>query len=591
MRKLLVPAWGAVGLRGCCLLLACAPWLAHAQVTATLSPSNLAFGNVTVTTDSVARNVTIANSSASLAFNVTALSIGSRYREVAGGSCGPRPFALAAGASCSVAVVFNPDSLGSFPGSFSVTTSPAAAFTPASVGLGGVGVPVLATLAPSTLAYGNVEIGATSAAQTATIANADPAATLTVSSISLSSRYFEVAGGSCPPRPFALAPNASCTVRVVFAPNSQGSFPGSLSVTTTPSSTFTPSSITIGGVGVPVPATLAPTTLAYGNVSIGTTSVAQTVTVANASTMSAPLTINTITISSRYSETSGGTCPARPFDLDAGESCTVRIVFNPDSQGSFPASFSVSTTPNSSFNPASVTIGGVGAPLPATLSPANLAFGNATVNTTTAPRLVTIANADPQGSFTVSAISLSSRYRIVDGGTCLLTPFALSAGASCTLAVVFEPNSLGSFPAFLSISTAPATSVTPSSVTIAGTGTPVPALFEPASLAFGNVVVGDLSPPRSVSLANADPAASLTVSSVSLSSRYSVVGGSCGNVPFVLDAGASCDLVIRFSPNSLGSFPAFLSVGTTPSSTFAPAQVSISGTGAVAALFSDGFEP
>jgi hypothetical protein len=564
---------------------------AGAQVTASLSPATLAFGNVTVTTDSAAQFVTLTNTSVAAGFTVNSLSPEFRYRDVAGGTCQARPFVLAANTSCTIAIVFNPNSLGSFPASLTVSTTPSATFTPTSVTLGGTGVAVPVSLSPATLSFGSIEVGATSAAQLVTVRNDDAAAMLTVNSVSVGFRYAVAAGGSCGTTPFSLAPGQQCTIALTFAPNSTGSFPAAFSISTTPSSSPTPASVTLGGVGAAIPATLSPANIAFGNVSIGTTSAPRLFTIANASTMSASTTINSVSLGFRYSQVAGGTCAATPFTLAAGESCSIAVVFSPNSAGNFTASASANATPTTTFAPVSIGLSGTGTALPATLAPANLAFGNVTVGTTSASRTVTIANADPIGSFSVTSISPAFRYTIAPTGSCGDPPFELGPGASCTVDVRFSPNSLGNFTGALSFQTSPATSLTPASVGLGGTGTPVPVLYEPATLAFGPVLVGASSAPRAFAIANADPAASLTVTAASLGFRYRLVpGGSCGEIPFTLAAGASCELHVVFEPNTLGNFAGFVTLTTTPASDFEPAQVTLGGSGAGAELFRDGFE-
>lgn len=183
----------------------------HAQ-TGSLAPATINFGNQTITTTSAARDVTIANVHPSAPFQVTAMSSSNPARfPLVGGSCGPLPFTLAAGASCTVAIAFAPDAIATWSAGFSVSgTTPATVFTPSQVSLAGNGTPVPAVFDPGALVFPTTPMGTTSASQEITIGNADMHASLTISSYLVAdpARFLVVAGGSCPPRRSILRPAA-----------------------------------------------------------------------------------------------------------------------------------------------------------------------------------------------------------------------------------------------------------------------------------------------------------------------------------------------------------------------------------------------
>lgn len=85
---------------------------------------------------------------------------------------------------------------------------------------------ITATVTPSSLTFASQVVGSSSAAQTVTLTNKSAVA---LSSLALSaSSQFQLAGNTCPA---SLAPGASCTTGVVFAPTQTGPQAGSLSVT------------------------------------------------------------------------------------------------------------------------------------------------------------------------------------------------------------------------------------------------------------------------------------------------------------------------------------------------------------------------
>ncbi|HET9173126.1 MAG TPA: discoidin domain-containing protein [Actinospica sp.] len=98
------------------------------------------------------------------------------------------------------------------------------------------------TASPSSLSFGNENVGSTSAAQSVTVSN--PGATAaSVSSVSASGAFSETntCGGS-------IAAGASCTVSVRFAPTAAGSASGTLSVAS--SAPSSPLSVALSGTGV-----------------------------------------------------------------------------------------------------------------------------------------------------------------------------------------------------------------------------------------------------------------------------------------------------------------------------------------------------
>ncbi|MCC6559599.1 MAG: hypothetical protein IT372_42320 [Polyangiaceae bacterium] len=88
--------------------------------------------------------------------------------------------------------------------------------------------------------------------------------------------------------------------------------------------------------------------------------------------------------------------------------------------------------------------------------------------------------------------------------------------------------------------------------------------FNPASLAFGDKMVGD-SETRSVTITNSGPG-SASISPSASGTGYTVVGtyGGDGNAvtpPVTLAANAAVTVKVKFSPPSVGSFPGTLSAG------------------------------
>ena len=104
----------------------------------------------------------------------------------------------------------------------------------------------VATLSTTTLGFGAVDTGATSAVQTVTLSNTG-AATLQLSAISVSSSEFTRVGGSCTATT-ALAVSASCTMNLNFTPANVGVRFATLTVNHNAS--VTTSTVSLAGTGV-----------------------------------------------------------------------------------------------------------------------------------------------------------------------------------------------------------------------------------------------------------------------------------------------------------------------------------------------------
>ena len=132
---------------------------------------------------------------------------------------------MAAGANCTISVTFKPTASGTRNAALSVTDNATA--SPQQVPLSGTGT--TAKLSPTSLSFGSVTVGTTTAAKTVTLANVGTA-TLTITGIAITGTnagdfaQTHTCGSS-------LAAGASCTINVTFKPTASGSRSAALSVT------------------------------------------------------------------------------------------------------------------------------------------------------------------------------------------------------------------------------------------------------------------------------------------------------------------------------------------------------------------------
>jgi Bacterial Ig-like domain (group 2)/Abnormal spindle-like microcephaly-assoc'd, ASPM-SPD-2-Hydin len=141
-------------------------------------------------------------------------------------------------ASCSISVTFHPSALGTRTGVLTAKTTGGTA----TANLSGTGV-APATVSPTTLSFGNVNVGSASAAQVVTLTNA-MSETLTVKSVTTTGDYSQT--NNCG----SLASGGSCTVNVIFKPTTSGNRTGTLSVTD--NALNSPQTAALTGAGVTV---------------------------------------------------------------------------------------------------------------------------------------------------------------------------------------------------------------------------------------------------------------------------------------------------------------------------------------------------
>ena len=442
---------------------------------ATLSPASLTF-SATVTATSAAQSVTFSNPTAT-AIAINSLSLGSRFSAVAGGSCGVAPFSLAAGSSCTQRIVFSSSIVGSFSGTLSPSTTPAAAFTPSSVSLSGTASAAALNITPASMSF-NATVTATSPAQALTLSNTSDVP-ISITSLVPSTRFLLVAGGTCSAAPIALGAGQSCTQLIAFTSPNVGSIGGLISITTVPSTLQSPTTVPFTGTATPATFSVSPASLSF-NATVTATSTAQALTLSNTSDV--PISITSLVPSTRFLLVAGGTCSAAPIQLGAGQSCTQLIAFSSQNIGNnFSGVVSISALPSSTQTPGQISLLGSATALPALLEPAQMDFSAVFVSASSAPQLLAIGNVDSSATLVVSGIQFSStRFARVVGGSCPAgLPVMLPPSGMCTIALVYSPLQIGPMTASVQFLTTPSgiAQFVPATVSLSGIGIPEPPLF------------------------------------------------------------------------------------------------------------------
>jgi hypothetical protein len=212
---------------------------------ASLSPASVIFGNVYLWLAAV-RTVTLTNvGNAPMSVGKVLVSGGNDPDDFIPISLCPST--LAAGKSCQIVVTFTADSDYYSPtGVLSVVDN--AYNSPQTVPLSGTVINPLASLSTTSLSFGTVSVGTSSAAKAVTLKNTGTTA-LTIASIAIAGTnpgdFAEV--NNCPPSPASLTAGASCTINVTFKPTAKGS--RSASVVITDNALNSPQVISLSGTG------------------------------------------------------------------------------------------------------------------------------------------------------------------------------------------------------------------------------------------------------------------------------------------------------------------------------------------------------
>ncbi len=211
----------------------------------TVSSSSLTFSVVGLGAKSVMQTLSVTNTGTTTV-SFTSLTLTGDFTQT-NNTC---VSTLAAGATCSVGIVFVPAATGARTGT-AVIKSSAAAQT---ISLSGTGGTSVSNLSGSSLSFGPVTIGTTSSVQSITLTSPGTAP-LAISGFSVTGDFLPVSDtcGSL------VAINTTCTISINFTPSALGSRTGSVLITSNGSAS--PQTISLSGTGI-APVTYAGSPLA-----------------------------------------------------------------------------------------------------------------------------------------------------------------------------------------------------------------------------------------------------------------------------------------------------------------------------------------
>jgi Abnormal spindle-like microcephaly-assoc'd, ASPM-SPD-2-Hydin/Glycosyl hydrolases family 39 len=211
---------------------------AFAAVSA--SPTTVSWAYVPVGNTGGQKVVTLTNS------NTTAITISSIALtntadfKISSKTCGT---SLLASSSCTVNVAFAPTTTGTRTATLNFNDTGAG--SPQTVALSGLGT-VGASVSPTSLAFGSINVGSSSAARSTTLKNVSAAAISNIQTVisGTNSADFTISSNTCGA---SLAVNATCSVSVVFKPSAAGT--RSATLTFTDSASNSPQAVPLSGSG------------------------------------------------------------------------------------------------------------------------------------------------------------------------------------------------------------------------------------------------------------------------------------------------------------------------------------------------------
>jgi hypothetical protein len=524
-------------------------WTSGTQLTtASAQPDSLTFASQTVGTASSAQTIRLTNNGG-IALAISSISASTNFGET--DNC--VNVVLNSGTSCAIQVTFTPGQSGSIAGQLTINANISGGEI--SIPLTGTGLSTgLVTALPAVLNFGQVPVAATSSALAVTVENAS-SSTVSLTNVTVTVP-FAIASNSCGS---SLPAHSDCAISVTFTPTQEGAVTGSLVLYDGAGT----QAVALNGTGASAASdVLFPLSLTFPPVATGEQSNAQIATLTNNGDL--PLNSIGVTVSAGYQQSN--TCGT---SLSGHASCTISVLFAPNSIGSISGNLQVSDA----IRTQNITLAGTGLLAPTIgVNPTHLTFSTEPVGKTDSPLTLTIINTGGAPMSNIGfQISGSSAVSFTWGAsTCEVT---LNSGAACAVQVNFSPAAAGQLTATL-IVTSSTRGVIPVQVPLSGIGqAPSGITVNPEHLSFAEPTLGQPSAPQTVTITNSS---SVTATALALSvlPPFSLVQNACGST---LSAGSTCTSGVIFTPTVNGVVTGVLNVSSSAFATAAVAALSGSG--------------
>ena len=411
-----------------------------------------------------------------------------------------------------------------------------------SVNLMGRGVKPTLVLSHTALVFGEQAVGTTSAPQMVTVRN-DGTGTLRITALSVTPPFTVT-----PVSAFDLTPGTSKDLLVTFSPTAQGTFTGTLTLTSNDPAWST-ATVSLSGTAATALAELSlpnrpgQTVLDFGEVWVNTSRV-ETVRLTNKG--SAPLNLRRATLSANPPFAYIGPSTAT---LAPGAFIEFQVSFKPTA--SVISNDTLVIESDATNSPTQLNLTGKGAyPAAVKLSVTALDFGVRRVLETSGVQPLFITNTGgtelqiTELLFTDAVFALSAPGPLPSPGA----PLKIAPGQTRFVSVTFTPKARGVVSGNLYIVSN--ASEAPAPVSLTGTGVDGLASATPNTVAFGSVEVGNSGTQQVVALTNTGDYP-LTITSVvqPVETSFSVSGLTPG---LVLNPGEQRSFVVTFAPSRRG---------------------------------------
>jgi uncharacterized protein YhjY with autotransporter beta-barrel domain len=322
--------------------------------------------------------------------------------------------------------------------------------------------------------------------------------------------------------------------------------------------------LTLGTTPVFAIYTVAPNAIDFGTVSVGSSSGVTTVTFTNSNT-SGSISLSSITATAGYNITNN--CPMQMNDLVLAPtaSCTVDVVFSPQAGGSSTGQLTFSGIDIETSFSSAVSLSGEGQAVvnntfgEFTFSPTTLDFGAIEIGTSSESVAVTLTNTGDAGA-SISSITTTTGFSQTNNCTT-----NLGVNRSCTITLSANPTETGELTGSLTVSGMSTQGEISQSIPLSASGVSSDTPDEEPSdldvsaeeLSFPDVTVDEPSDPQVVTLVNQGDAP-LTINSITTEGDFTQTND-CGSE---LAAGASCQIQVVFSTNTVGAASGTLNIAT-----------------------------
>ena len=481
-----------------------------------ITPTTLNFGSQAIATTSFGQTITIQNTGTA---NLVISNITTTGDFTTTGSCASVP----AGSNCSLTVTFTPIATGARTGTITLTDNVGSGSQSQLINLSGVGTQAGATLTPSVQTFPSTLVTSTSFVQNVTLTNTGTAS-LTGIAVSILGDFTQ--NSTCPITPATLAPNATCTISVTYAPTVAGAESGSLIVT----DSLGTQTVSLLGTGLVPGASLSSGQLVFGGQLVNTSSLAQTVIFTNTGT--AAVNITSVVLTTNFTDTTN--CSG---SIATGASCSINVVFTPKTTGSLSGTVIITDSAGTQV----VAVQGQGISLGLSVAPSFEIFGAQAVGTISQAQTLAMTNTGTT-SLILNPITVSNNFNESD--QCSST--TLLAGASCSISLSFSPTATGNISGSLMISDT--SGLVSTMATVSGQGTLPGISTSPSTISFGSLSVGTTSQAQTVTVSNTG-SAPLMIGTVSGTGDFAETDTCSGHT---IAAGSYCVISVTMTPTTTG---------------------------------------